>query len=50
MVIVVAGDMLLLKERLDKLGYGKLQMIDNTGKGKYKVLKAAAPKHDKNYK
>lgn len=50
MMMVVAGDMLLLKERLDKLGYGKVQILDNKGKGKYKVLKATPAKHDKNYK
>lgn len=51
-VIVVAGDMLLLKDRLDNLGYGKVQMLDKKGEGKVKVYKA--PKgggtHDKNYK
>ncbi|MBL7811865.1 MAG: insulinase family protein [Bacteroidetes bacterium] len=50
MIIVVSGDMLLLKSRLDKLGYGKVQMLDNTGKGKYKIAKPKKSKHDKNYK
>lgn len=50
MVIVVAGDMLLLKERLEKLGYGKVQMLDAAGKGKYKIVKPKKSKHDKNYK
>jgi zinc protease len=51
MTILVAGDMLLLKERLDKLGYGKVQMLDPSGKGKYKILEAPkGTKHDKNYR
>jgi zinc protease len=51
LVIVVAGDMLLLKDRLDKLGYGKVQMLDKTGKGKYKLNKPKkGGKHEKNYK
>lgn len=49
MVIIVAGDMLLLKERLDKLGYGKTQMLQPTGKGKYKINKPKKEKHQKNY-
>jgi zinc protease len=49
MIILVAGDMLLLKERLDKLGYGKTQMLQQNGKGKYKVAKPKKEKHDKNY-
>jgi hypothetical protein len=49
---LVAGDMLLLQERLEGLGYGKVQMLDNKGKGKIKILKATKKddKHDKNYK
>ena len=51
MTIVVAGDMLLLKDRLEKLGYGKVQMLDPSGKGKYKILEAPkGVKHDKNYR
>jgi zinc protease len=51
MTIVVAGDMLLLKDRLEKLGYGKVQMLDPSGKGKYKILEAPkGEKHDKNYR
>lgn len=51
MVILVAGDMLLLKDRLDNLGYGKVQMLGKDGKGKYKVYKASdAVKHKKNHK
>ena len=51
-IILVAGDMLLLQERLEGLGYGKVQMLDNKGKGKIKILKATKKddKHDKNYK
>lgn len=51
-VIVVAGDMLLLKDRLDNLGYGKVQMLDKKGQGKVKINKAPKGdgKHDKNYK
>lgn len=48
LVIVVAGDKLLLKERLDKLGYGKVQWLDKTGQGKIKLDKGAT-KHKKNY-
>lgn len=47
-IIVVAGDMLLLKDRLEALGYGKVQMLDKTGNGKYKIMKAS--KEKKNYK
>lgn len=51
MTILVAGDMLLLKERLEKLGYGKVQMLDPSGKGKYKILEAPkGAKHEKNYR
>lgn len=49
-IIVVAGDMLLIKDKLEALGYGKVQMLDKTGKGKVKIYKAAKGKHDKNYK
>lgn len=51
-IILVAGDMLLLKDRLEALGYGKVQMLDKTGKGKVKIIKATKKpdKHDKNYK
>ncbi|MBS3913496.1 MAG: insulinase family protein [Bacteroidetes bacterium] len=49
-IILVAGDMLLLKERLEDLGYGKIQMLDKTGKGKIKIIKATKSTHDKNYK
>lgn len=51
-IILVAGDMLLLKDRLEALGYGKIQMLDKTGKGKVKIIKATKKedKHEKNYK
>ena len=49
-IILVAGDMLLLKDRLEALGYGKIQMLDKTGKGKVKIIKATKTTHDKNYK
>lgn len=48
LVIVVAGDMLLLKDRLNKLGYGKVQMLEKTGQGKVKLEKGET-KHKKNY-
>ena len=50
MVIVVAGDMLLLKDRLEKLGMGKVQVLNKDGSGKIKYYKAGSSKHKKNYK
>ncbi|MCC7297852.1 MAG: insulinase family protein, partial [Bacteroidia bacterium] len=51
-IILVAGDMLLLKDRLEALGYGKIQMLNKKGEGKIKIIKATKKpdKHDKNYK
>ncbi len=50
-IIVVSGDMLLLEERLNKLGYGKIQILKPNGSSKYKILKATkSSSHDKNYK
>ena len=37
MVILVVGDAATLKPKLEKLGYGKVQMLDAFGQGKWKV-------------
>ncbi|MBU6325841.1 MAG: insulinase family protein, partial [Bacteroidetes bacterium] len=37
MVILVVGDAATLKPRLEKLGYGKVQMLDAFGQGKWKM-------------
>jgi zinc protease len=50
MVIVVAGDMVLLKDRLDQLGLGKTQLLNKDGSGKIKYYKAGSSKHIKNYR
>jgi zinc protease len=50
MVIVVAGDMVLLKDRLDQLGIGKTQLLNKDGSGKIKYYKAGSSKHIKNYR
>jgi zinc protease len=50
MVIVVAGDMVLLKDRLDQLGLGKTQLLNKDGSGKIKYYKTGSSKHIKNYR
>jgi zinc protease len=50
MIIVVAGDMLLLKKRLDQLGLGKVQLLGKDGSGKIKYYKKGQSNHRKNYK
>ncbi len=37
MVILVVGDAATLKPKLEKLGYGKVQMLDAFGQGKWKM-------------
>jgi zinc protease len=50
-IIVVSGDMLLLENRLNQLGYGKIQVLNPNGTSKIKIYKASKKgKHDKNYK
>lgn len=50
MVIIVAGDMLLLKKRLEQLGLGKVQLLGKDGSGKIKYYKKGQTNHRKNYK
>jgi hypothetical protein len=46
--IVVAGDMLLLKDRMNDLGFDKIQILEKDGSGKFKYLKSGTTKHIKN--
>ncbi|MBC7425257.1 MAG: insulinase family protein, partial [Bacteroidia bacterium] len=39
MIIMIAGDEYVIKEKLEKLGYGKVQVLDSDGKGTYKINK-----------
>ena len=50
MVIVVAGDMVLLEDRLENLGLGKLQILEKDGSGKVKRYKKGKTSHIKNWK
>lgn len=50
MVIVVAGDMVLLEDRLEELGLGKLQTLEKDGSGKVKRYKKGKTSHIKNWK
>lgn len=54
MIIVVSGDIDKYKSKLEALGYGKVQLLNKDGKGKYKIYKADSKKkdstHDKNYR
>ena len=50
LIIVVAGDMLLLKDRLNDLGFEKIQLLEKDGSGKFKYLKSGKTKHIKNWK
>ena len=50
MVIVVAGDMVLLEDRLEELGLGKLQILEKDGSGKVKRYKKGKTSHIKNWK
>lgn len=50
MVIVVAGDMVLLEDRLEELGLGKLQILEKDGSGKIKRFKKGKTSHIKNWK
>ncbi|MDB2588636.1 insulinase family protein [Bacteroidia bacterium] len=49
MVIVVAGDMVLLEDRLEDLGLGKLQILKKDGSGKVKRYKKGKTSHIKNW-
>jgi zinc protease len=51
MVIVVGGDMFVLKDKLESLGFGKVQVLEPDGSGKVKLNKAGKEpiKHTKNY-
>lgn len=49
MVIVVAGDMVLLEDRLEDLGLGKLQILEKDGSGKVKRYKKGKTSHIKNW-
>lgn len=50
MVIVVAGDMVLLEDRLEELGLGKLQILEKDGSGKVERYKKGKTSHIKNWK
>ena len=50
MVIVVAGDMVLLEDRLEELGLGNLQILEKDGSGKVKRFKKGKTSHIKNWK
>ena len=47
MIIVVAGDMVLLEEKLSDLGFKKITILDKDGTGRVKYLKAGKTKHNK---
>ncbi len=49
LIIVVAGDMLRLEEKLNNLGFGTVQRLNKDGSGKIKLLKAGTTGHKKNY-
>jgi len=49
-VVVVAGDMLMLKNRLNSLGLGAIQVLEKDGSGKVKYLKTGKTEHKKNWK
>lgn len=49
-VVVVAGDMLLMKDRLNDLGLGTIQILEKDGSGKVKYLKTGKTQHKKNWK
>jgi zinc protease len=50
LVIVVGGDMFVLKDKLEALGLGKVQVLDADGSGKVKIKKSGETiKHTKNY-
>jgi zinc protease len=40
LIVVVSGDMLLLKKRLNKIGLGDIQVLQKDGRGKVNYLKA----------
>ena len=42
MVVVVAGDLLEVQPKLETLGLGKMQVLEPTGAGKIKYLKAGS--------
>lgn len=50
LVVVVSGDVLQMKSRLDNLGFGKMQILNRDGSGKFKYYKAGSTGHIKNYK
>jgi len=41
-VVVVAGDLLEVQPKLETLGLGKMQVLEPTGAGKIKYLKAGS--------
>ena len=47
MIIVVAGDMVLLEDRLSDLGFKKITILDKDGKGRVKFLKEGKTNHKK---
>ena len=50
LVIVVGGDMFVLKDKLEALGMGKVQVLEADGSGKVKIKKSGETiKHTKNY-
>jgi zinc protease len=49
LIVVVAGDMLRLEEKLNNLGFGTVQRLNKDGSGKIKMLKAGTTGHKKNY-
>ncbi len=49
MVLVVSGDVIQMKAKLEKLGFGKMQLLNRDGSGKVNYMKAGATSHKKNY-
>jgi len=49
MVLVVSGDVIQMKAKLEKLGFGKMQLLNRDGTGKVNYMKAGSTSHKKNY-
>ena len=48
--VVVSGDVIQMKSKLENLGFGKMQLLNRDGSGKIKYLKSGSTSHSKNYK
>ncbi len=48
--VVISGDVIQMKGKLENLGFGKMQILNRDGSGKIKYLKAGSTSHSKNYK